>query len=138
MASLGVGGCERCWTCGQQSWHHGGADPGYGPFRERMTYVRRLRTARKLDVVESANGGDLGSTQGCGKSQEAQGVLRRGEYRPRGPGWRSLARTRIIRIINARAATRPERRLYEEGSVPRQRRTPPVLQAFGLSCWLYP
>ncbi len=37
MASLGVGGCERCWTCGQQSWHHGGADPGYGPFRERMT-----------------------------------------------------------------------------------------------------
>src|SRR6266513_6218644 len=34
MASLGVGGCERCWACGEQSWHHGGVDPGYGPFRE--------------------------------------------------------------------------------------------------------
>src|SRR4029450_11049748 len=40
MASLGVGGCERCWTCGQQSWHHGGVDPGHGPFRERMTGPR--------------------------------------------------------------------------------------------------
>jgi hypothetical protein len=39
MASLGVGGCERRWTCGQQSWHDGGVDPGYGPFRARMTFA---------------------------------------------------------------------------------------------------
>src|SRR4029434_5940618 len=35
MAPLGAGGRERCWTCGQQSWHHGGVDPGYGRFREQ-------------------------------------------------------------------------------------------------------
>jgi hypothetical protein len=51
--------------------------------------VRRLRTAPEFGVVESANGGDLGSAQGSCESQEAQGVLRGGEYRAH----RSLAIT---------------------------------------------
>ena len=36
VAPLGVGGGERCWTCHQQFWHHGGVDPSDGPFRKQL------------------------------------------------------------------------------------------------------
>jgi uncharacterized DUF497 family protein len=102
------------------------------------------KAAPEFGVVESVNGGDLGSAQGGCEPQEAQGLLRGGEYGLADPlaitgadpdhsidevRWITFglsSRRRLlavshteeddmIRIISARAATRPERRLYEEG-----------------------
>src|SRR5438876_9262367 len=100
-----------------------------------------MRPACAYAVVESIDAGDLGCPEGCCESLEAQGVLRGGNYRARrspchhGCRSRSLHRRDAvwitfglsnrrgllavahtdeddtIRIISARAATRPERRL---------------------------
>src|SRR5262245_25954370 len=63
MASLGVGGCERCWTRGQPCWHHGGVDPGDGPFsRDRPAGGGCLRDAAD---VYSGRGWPRWMTRAC-------------------------------------------------------------------------
>src|ERR1051326_7315871 len=59
MATLGAGGCERRWTCGRQSRHHAGVDPGYGPFRAmKKSGASSGQSASKLISKRIAELGD--------------------------------------------------------------------------------
>jgi len=56
---LGAGDRERGWTFGRQSPHHGGADPGYGPFRKlvkpRGCDLMQIRRAEPADAEALAS-----------------------------------------------------------------------------------